>query len=251
MFFDLMKQFNDLEVNGSSNGLFCMRSEDKDMLVVWNPSIRKFLHIELPYFPGINDFLGFVVSPIKNDPTIVMITYPWNVGIFTLSSKRFTVFQYTKLPPKAVRPIYVRILFVGHGFTCRKLLKPAQHLLENPEDDETQANEDQNGNTKEKIRSYTSHYKLQEGKLAPPELPKFEDPVATKPPVEEKKEASGLVVVGCGWQWRTKVVGRQPRWWFVANGGGSSARVIVRAGAGGGQWRLRLWVDVEDDDDGC
>ncbi|GJW52208.1 coiled-coil domain-containing protein 12 [Tanacetum coccineum] len=40
-----------------------------------------------------------------------------------------------------------------------------------------------------KFRNYLPHDKqLQEGKLAPPELPKFEDPVAAEPPVEEKKE---------------------------------------------------------------
>ncbi|MFS7993233.1 putative mRNA splicing factor Cwf18 [Helianthus anomalus] len=40
-----------------------------------------------------------------------------------------------------------------------------------------------------KFRNYIPHNKqLQEGKLAPPKLPKFEDPVATEPPVEEKKE---------------------------------------------------------------
>ncbi|MFS7992285.1 putative mRNA splicing factor Cwf18 [Helianthus anomalus] len=39
-----------------------------------------------------------------------------------------------------------------------------------------------------KFRNYLPHDKqLQEGKLAPPKLPKFEDPVATEPPVEEKK----------------------------------------------------------------
>lgn len=40
-----------------------------------------------------------------------------------------------------------------------------------------------------KFRNYLPHDKeLQEGKLAPPNLPKFEDPVASEPPVEEKKE---------------------------------------------------------------
>ncbi|KAJ0808614.1 putative mRNA splicing factor Cwf18 [Helianthus annuus] len=40
-----------------------------------------------------------------------------------------------------------------------------------------------------KFRNYPPHDKqLQEGKLAPPKLPKFEDPVATEPPVEDKKE---------------------------------------------------------------
>ncbi|GFY95679.1 hypothetical protein Acr_10g0010640 [Actinidia rufa] len=42
-----------------------------------------------------------------------------------------------------------------------------------------------------KFRNYLPHDKqLQEGKLAPPVLPKFEDPVAIVPVPEEKKENS-------------------------------------------------------------
>lgn len=40
-----------------------------------------------------------------------------------------------------------------------------------------------------KFRNYVPHDKqLQEGKVAPPVLPKFEDPVAAMPPPSEKKE---------------------------------------------------------------
>lgn len=40
-----------------------------------------------------------------------------------------------------------------------------------------------------KFRNYLPHDKqLQEGKVTPPVLPKFEDPIATLPPPEEKKE---------------------------------------------------------------
>ncbi|KAI7749763.1 hypothetical protein M8C21_011137 [Ambrosia artemisiifolia] len=60
-------------------------------------------------------------------------------------------------------------------------LRAAQKLLENPDEEENDVNV--------KFRNYLPHDKqLQEGKLAPPKLPKFEDPVATEPPVEEKKE---------------------------------------------------------------
>ncbi|XP_076932084.1 uncharacterized protein LOC143597472 [Bidens hawaiensis] len=60
-------------------------------------------------------------------------------------------------------------------------LRAARKLLENPEDEDNEVNV--------KFRNYLPHDKeLQEGKLAPPKLPKFEDPVATEPPVEEKKE---------------------------------------------------------------
>ncbi|KAL8512481.1 hypothetical protein ACS0TY_018815 [Phlomoides rotata] len=44
-------------------------------------------------------------------------------------------------------------------------------------------------NVSMKFRNYLPHDKqLQEGKLAPPVLPKFEDPVLAAPPQEEKKE---------------------------------------------------------------
>ncbi|KAF5767195.1 putative mRNA splicing factor Cwf18 [Helianthus annuus] len=64
-------------------------------------------------------------------------------------------------------------------------LRAAKNLLETPDEEETDVNSDVNV----KFRNYLPHDKqLQEGKLAPPKLPKFEDPVATEPPVEEKKE---------------------------------------------------------------
>ncbi|KAJ0466483.1 putative mRNA splicing factor Cwf18 [Helianthus annuus] len=64
-------------------------------------------------------------------------------------------------------------------------LRAAKNLLETPDEEETDVNNDVNV----KFRNYLPHDKqLQEGKLAPPKLPKFEDPVATEPPVEEKKE---------------------------------------------------------------
>lgn len=45
-----------------------------------------------------------------------------------------------------------------------------------------------------KFRNYVPHDKqLQEGKVAPPVLPKFEDPVATEPPPAEKKVGFDLI----------------------------------------------------------
>ncbi|KAL6549524.1 hypothetical protein OROHE_008641 [Orobanche hederae] len=74
-------------------------------------------------------------------------------------------------------------------------LKAAQELLNTPDDDD---NEDENeeeveeeeDNVSMKFRNYLPHDKqLQEGKVAPPVLPKFEDPVLTAPPPpEDKKE---------------------------------------------------------------
>ncbi|GKD71705.1 reverse transcriptase domain-containing protein [Tanacetum coccineum] len=103
-----MKQFNGSKVIGSSHGLLCLRSYDKDMFVLWNPSIRKSLSIRIPLVSFRYCFLGFAV--VKNDPTIVIITKRWNVGIFTLSSKRCTEFRHTKLPPKCVLPISSQIV---------------------------------------------------------------------------------------------------------------------------------------------
>ncbi|CAK9184042.1 unnamed protein product [Ilex paraguariensis] len=73
-----------------------------------------------------------------------------------------------------------------------RALRAAQELLQSPDDDNKpkeveDAEEETNLNMK--FRNYLPHDKqLQEGKLAPPVLPQFEDPVAIAPPPEEKKE---------------------------------------------------------------
>ncbi|CAH9088438.1 unnamed protein product [Cuscuta europaea] len=74
-----------------------------------------------------------------------------------------------------------------------KALRSAQELLETPEDDnEIHTSEDQeeyDKNVQMKFRNYLPQDKhLQGGKLAPPVLPKFEDPIASLPAPEEKKE---------------------------------------------------------------
>ncbi|XP_040999020.1 coiled-coil domain-containing protein 12 [Juglans microcarpa x Juglans regia] len=73
-----------------------------------------------------------------------------------------------------------------------RALKTAQELLNTPDKDSAQAAE--NGTSEEdnlnmKFRNYVPHDKqLQDGKLAPPVLPKFEDPVAAAPPPSEKED---------------------------------------------------------------
>ncbi|GAB4850965.1 hypothetical protein Ancab_030261 [Ancistrocladus abbreviatus] len=76
-------------------------------------------------------------------------------------------------------------------------LKAAQELHNTPEDDLVQANgmtEDADADGEEnslnpKFRNYVPRDKqLQERKLAPPELPKFEDPVLAAPPPEKKED---------------------------------------------------------------
>ncbi|XVE99281.1 hypothetical protein REPUB_Repub03eG0185000 [Reevesia pubescens] len=76
-----------------------------------------------------------------------------------------------------------------------KALKAAQELLNGPDEDSAQAVENQTDETDEennpnmKFRNYVPHDKqLQEGKVAPPVLPKFEDPVGAAPPPSEDKE---------------------------------------------------------------
>ncbi|KAK9162684.1 hypothetical protein Syun_003586 [Stephania yunnanensis] len=69
-----------------------------------------------------------------------------------------------------------------------KALREAQELLSKPDDGTVEGEEknddaaetDEEMNLNMKFRNYLPHDKqLQEGKLAPPVLPKFEDPVAT------------------------------------------------------------------------
>uniref|UniRef100_A0A7C8ZFV5 Coiled-coil domain-containing protein 12 n=2 Tax=Opuntia streptacantha TaxID=393608 RepID=A0A7C8ZFV5_OPUST len=79
-----------------------------------------------------------------------------------------------------------------------RALRAAQELFETPDEDSAQAqtqSEDGDANNNEenghnlKFRNYLPHDKqLQEGKLTAPELPKFDDPVATAPPPEKKED---------------------------------------------------------------
>ncbi|KMT03425.1 hypothetical protein BVRB_8g191100 [Beta vulgaris subsp. vulgaris] len=79
-----------------------------------------------------------------------------------------------------------------------KALRAAQELFDTPDDDSSHPkNTSQDGdsanngdsNLNLKFRNYLPHDKeLQEGKLAAPNLPKFEDPIATAPPPEEKED---------------------------------------------------------------
>ncbi|XP_011035412.1 PREDICTED: coiled-coil domain-containing protein 12 [Populus euphratica] len=78
-----------------------------------------------------------------------------------------------------------------------KALKAAQELLNTPDADSAKTADDdddddeaaQESNPSMKFRNYVPQDKeLQEGKLAPPVLPKFEDPVAAAPPPSQKEE---------------------------------------------------------------
>ncbi|KAH6806781.1 Cwf18 pre-mRNA splicing factor [Perilla frutescens var. frutescens] len=76
-----------------------------------------------------------------------------------------------------------------------RALRAAQELLNTPDDDQNEeenadADADANANVNMKFRNYLPHDKqLQEGKLAPPVLPKFEDPIlAAPPPPQDERE---------------------------------------------------------------
>ncbi|KAK6931984.1 mRNA splicing factor Cwf18-like [Dillenia turbinata] len=77
-----------------------------------------------------------------------------------------------------------------------KALRAAQELLSNAELEtggdsasQPQPQDDDDNNVNMKFRNYLPHDKeLQEGKVAPPVLPKFEDPVASAPPQEEEQD---------------------------------------------------------------
>ncbi|CAN6809464.1 unnamed protein product [Brassica oleracea] len=69
-----------------------------------------------------------------------------------------------------------------------RALRAAQELSERKEEGEGDAAVEEDGPAM-KFRNYVPQDKeLQDGKVAPPELPKFEDPVAALPPAVEKKE---------------------------------------------------------------
>ncbi|CAA7041231.1 unnamed protein product [Microthlaspi erraticum] len=68
-----------------------------------------------------------------------------------------------------------------------RALRAAQELSESKEDEQDDAVEEEAPAMK--FRNYVPQDKeLQDGKVAPPELPKFEDPIAALVPAVEKKE---------------------------------------------------------------
>nr|GEY15194.1 hypothetical protein [Tanacetum cinerariifolium] len=76
--------------------------------ILWNPSIRKFYGIEVPYManrPKINKIVwGFGVRPDTLDPTIINIFMPfykdglWYVLLYTLNSDTWRVLGIARLP---------------------------------------------------------------------------------------------------------------------------------------------------------
>nr|XP_043633022.1 putative F-box protein At3g10240 [Erigeron canadensis] len=122
---------------GSSHGLLCFKTiyhermyddyhkrryDDSsselslEMVVLWNPSIRKSVRIPVPFmydspntsYNVVNAF-GFGVCPVTNDPTILKIKWmdkpgisPWRVRVFTLSTGTWNILS-TNLPRDSIQ----------------------------------------------------------------------------------------------------------------------------------------------------
>ncbi|KAM7497925.1 hypothetical protein LguiA_022339 [Lonicera macranthoides] len=81
--FPLHSRINRFNIVGNCNGLVCL-SEDvqqyTDIMILWNPSIRKFVHLPYPNF-GYNTHgaylqsVGFGFNPVTNDYNVVRIAY--------------------------------------------------------------------------------------------------------------------------------------------------------------------------------
>ncbi|KAM0016961.1 putative F-box domain-containing protein [Helianthus debilis subsp. tardiflorus] len=85
----------------SSHGLVCLcgfaYDLKKHLIVLWNPSIRKSVEIELP---NKLNALGFGVCPKTMDPKIVRITRRTNAQVYTLSSGAWRrVSMNLRVPP--------------------------------------------------------------------------------------------------------------------------------------------------------
>lgn len=107
----LIKQLHVCNFVGACHGLLCLFCYSnvyyKNMVVIWNPCIRKSFGIVVPrYDPQL--VFGFAVCPINRDPTVVKIKHegfgmPWHVEVFTLSSGVWNVIPTGNLPRQTIR----------------------------------------------------------------------------------------------------------------------------------------------------
>nr|XP_043633009.1 uncharacterized protein LOC122604177 [Erigeron canadensis] len=130
---DLIKNIDDTSVVGSSHGLLCFNKRKSgisgaltDTVVLWNPSIRKSVGIQVPnMYDSLNDIchsfwedniIGFGVCPVTFDPTILKIecidykrklkdvpgiSLTWKVRVFTLSTGTWSILS-TNLPRDSI-----------------------------------------------------------------------------------------------------------------------------------------------------
>ncbi|GJR35759.1 reverse transcriptase domain-containing protein [Tanacetum coccineum] len=97
----------------TSEGVWCFSFGSHVGAILWNPSIRKFSGIEVPYManrPSIEKIVwGFGVRPDTLDPTILNISMPfyedgpWHVLMYTLNSDTWTVLGNYRLPRIGIR----------------------------------------------------------------------------------------------------------------------------------------------------
>ncbi|XP_071717860.1 F-box only protein 8-like [Rutidosis leptorrhynchoides] len=108
----LLNTDNNKRLVGYSHGLLCFTGcysgeiDSFNRYVIWNPSIRKSVSIDAPYYKSF--FAGFGVCPNSLDPKIVRINVHydndhkqnvWRVGVFALSGGVWRS-PLTKLPSK-------------------------------------------------------------------------------------------------------------------------------------------------------
>ncbi|KAJ0651029.1 putative F-box domain-containing protein [Helianthus annuus] len=112
----LVKMVESCRKSGSSHGLLFLY--DNDIVVIWNPSIRKAFAVVVPNVVDAKMFnteLGFGVCRETSDPKIVKITYiyrfrnmesvtsiPQQVEVFTLSTGAWRSLNSSNLPRKSI-----------------------------------------------------------------------------------------------------------------------------------------------------
>ncbi|GKD42146.1 probable galacturonosyltransferase 7 isoform X2 [Tanacetum coccineum] len=112
----LLKQYRRSSLVGACHGLLCWKGiskvYNKEMVVIWNPSIRKSFGIAVPKYRfylriGYQRVYGFGVCPGTSDPTVIKVIHadymPWHVEVFTLSSGVWNVIQSGNLPRQSIK----------------------------------------------------------------------------------------------------------------------------------------------------
>ncbi|KAM0054627.1 putative F-box domain-containing protein [Helianthus debilis subsp. tardiflorus] len=108
-FVDMFKYYR---TTGTSHGLLCLYNDR--MAVIWNPSIAKEAAVVLPNVPDNQIYgtvLGFWVCGETNDPKIVKLNcikslwgyIPWQVEVFTLSTRAWRSPYSSILPRNSIR----------------------------------------------------------------------------------------------------------------------------------------------------
>ncbi|GKB28686.1 probable galacturonosyltransferase 7 isoform X2 [Tanacetum coccineum] len=117
----LLKQYRCPFFVGACHGLLCWNGYNKinkkEMVVIWNPSIRKSIGVALPKYRhdlwiGYQRVYGFGVCHLTSDPTVIEVlcadnmhwyeNKPWHVKVFTLSSGVWNVIPTANLPRQSI-----------------------------------------------------------------------------------------------------------------------------------------------------